>query len=114
MLLENEVDKRIANNRQFLDPNRNRRLSVDEKHVIVWGWSRGWSASLYIQMDGHKFQCRICGEIRTTRTDLLWFLTLICFCVSPRWSRDDLQQPVKVTGALLGWQAIPTRVSVQT
>ena len=90
MLLENEVDKRIANNRQFRDPNRNRRLSVDEKPVIVWGWSRAWSASLYIQMDGHKFQCRICGEIRTTRTDLLWFLTLICFCVSPRWSRGEL------------------------
>ena len=46
--------------------------------------------SLYIQMDAHKFQCRICGEIRTTRTDLLWFLTLICFCVSPRWSRGEL------------------------
>ena len=71
MLLENEVDKRIANNRQFLDPNRNRRLSVDEKPVIVWGWSRAWSASLYIQMDGHKFQCRICGEIRTTRTKVM-------------------------------------------
>ena len=52
MLLENEVDKRIANNRQFRDPNRNRRLGVDEKPVIVWGWSRGWSASRI----GHAIQ----------------------------------------------------------
>ena len=30
-----------------------------------------YQLSLYIQMDAHKFQCRICGEIRTTRTKVM-------------------------------------------
>ncbi|MCI0825936.1 MAG: hypothetical protein J4N90_14405, partial [Chloroflexi bacterium] len=30
-----------------------------------------YELSLYIQMDARKFQCRICGEIRTTRTKVM-------------------------------------------
>ena len=29
------------------------------------------AAEPYIQMDARKFQCRICGEIRTTRTKVM-------------------------------------------
>ncbi len=40
-MLEHEVDKRIAaNGRQPRDPNRNHRLSIDEK---LWAiWNRGF------------------------------------------------------------------------
>ena len=98
-LLDREVAGYLKTGKHLHQPSKSH-LSVDEKHTVIWGMTRGWSVektaraigrggstvwryrnkiatypklvfselNLYVQLAPHSFQCRICGESRSTRT----------------------------------------------